>query len=80
MEELQASNQVEQAQRRVEQASENLELLQSGPVTETVTLAELKVDQATLALENARDDLETAQLRAPFDGTVVEVNAMRGLS
>jgi HlyD family secretion protein len=78
MEERKASNQVDQAQRRVEQASEDLELLQSGPITETITLAELRANQAALALDNARDDLEAAQLRAPFDGTVVDVTAMRG--
>jgi RND family efflux transporter MFP subunit len=78
MEQVKAWNQVERAQRRVEQAQENLEELQSGPITETITQAELKVSQATLALENARDDLEAAQLRAPFDGTILEVNALPG--
>ena len=78
MEERKAWNQLDQAQRRVGQAQENLELLQSGPVTNTVVQAELKADQAALALEDARDDLEAAELRAPFDGTVVDVTAMPG--
>lgn len=78
MEELDAWNQVDQAQNRVYQAHENLELLQSGPTTDTVMRAELKADQAALALDDARADLEAVELRAPFSGTVVEVTAMPG--
>jgi len=78
MEELDARNQVDQAQNRVYQAWENLELLQSGPTTNTVMRAELKADQALLALKEARDDLEAAELRALFGGTVVDVKAIPG--
>ena len=78
MEELDAWNQVDQAQNRVYQAQENLELLQSGLTTDTVMRAELKADQAALALDDARADLEAAELRAPFSGTVVEVTAIPG--
>jgi HlyD family secretion protein len=78
MEELDAWNQVDQAQNRVIQAQENLELMQSGPTTDTLLRAELKVDQAVLALDNARDDLEAANLRAPFDGVVVDVSVISG--
>jgi HlyD family secretion protein len=78
MEGLDAWNQVDQAQNRVYQAQENLELLQSGPTTDTIMRAELKADQAALALDDARDDLEVAQLRAPFAGTVVDVTAIPG--
>ncbi len=78
MEELDAWNQVDQAQNRVYQAQESLELLQSGPTTDTVKRAELKASQAALALEDAQDNLEAAELRAPFDGTVLEVSAIPG--
>jgi len=78
MEQLDAWNQVDQAQNRVYQAQENLELLQSGPTTDTIMRAELKADQAALALDETRDDLEAAQLRAPFAGTVVDVTAIPG--
>ena len=78
MEQLDAWNQVDQAQNRVYQAQENLELLQSGPTTATVKRAELKADQAVLALDDARDDLEAANLRAPFSGTVVDMTAIPG--
>jgi HlyD family secretion protein len=78
MEQLDVWNQVDQAQNNVYQAQEKLELLQSGPTTDTIVRAELKVDQATLALEDARANLEAAVLRAPSAGTVVEVTATPG--
>ena len=77
-EEVQAKNRVTQAQNSVYQAWENLQLLQSEPVTDTLTRAELAVDEALLARENARLDLEAAQLYAPFDGTVMDVAATVG--
>jgi HlyD family secretion protein len=77
-EEAQAKNRVTQAQNNVYQAWENLQLLQSEPVTDTLTRAELTVDEALLARENARLDLEAAQLYAPFDGTVMDVAATAG--
>jgi len=78
MEQLDAWNQVDQAQNRVYQAQESLELLQSGSTTDTIMRAELKADQAALALDYARDDLEAAQLRAPLAGAVVDVTAIPG--
>ncbi len=77
-EEVQAANRVNQAQNSVYQARENLELLQSEPTTDTLTRAELAVDEALLAHEKARLDLEAAQLYAPFDGTVMDVAATVG--
>ncbi len=76
MEELDAWNQVIQAQNRVYQTWEGLQLLQSGPTTDTILRAELRADQAALALEDARDKLEAAELRASSDGTVVAVTAI----
>jgi HlyD family secretion protein len=78
MEQLDVWNQVDQAKNRVYQAEESLELLQSGPTTDTIMRAELKVNQTALALEEAQADLETAELRAPFAGTVVDVTAIPG--
>jgi len=78
MENLDAWNDVDQAQNNVYQAWENLQILQSGPTTDTIMRAELDADQATLTLEEARSDLEAAELRAPIAGTVVEVTAMGG--
>jgi HlyD family secretion protein len=78
MEDIEAWNDVDQAQNNVYQAWENLQILQSGPTTDTIMRAELDADQATLALEEARSDLETAELRAPIAGTIVEVTALAG--
>jgi RND family efflux transporter MFP subunit len=78
MEELNALNQLDQARNQLYQAQEKLRLLQGGPDTVTVMRAQQKVEQAELALEDARANLEAAELRAPFDGTVVAVSAIPG--
>ncbi len=78
MEELDAANQLDQARNRVYQAQEALRLLQTGPTTATVLQAEQRVAKAQLALEEARANLEAAELRAPFDGTVTAVTAIPG--
>jgi HlyD family secretion protein len=78
MEQLSAWNNVDQAQNRVLQAEEDLASLESGPDERAVLQAQLKVDHAELALEEAQDELEAAELRAPFDGTVVDVTAIAG--
>jgi RND family efflux transporter MFP subunit len=69
---------VTQAQNGVHQAQEALELLESEPLTDTLGQAILAVDQALLAREKARADLEAAQLYAPFDGVVMDVAATVG--
>jgi HlyD family secretion protein len=78
IEDVEAWNAVDQAQNRVLQAQEALTSLESGPDERTVLQAQLKVDRAELALEEAQDELEAAELRAPFDGTVVDVSAIAG--
>jgi HlyD family secretion protein len=78
MEQLSAWNEVDQAQNRVLQAQETLASLESGPEEGTVLQAELKVARAELALDEANDELRAAELRAPFDGTVVDVSAIAG--
>jgi RND family efflux transporter MFP subunit len=78
IEDVEAWNKVDQAQNTVLQAQETLASLESGPEEGTVLQAELRVDRAELALEEARDELEAAELRAPFDGIVVDVAAIPG--
>jgi len=77
-EETQARNQVTQAQNVVYQARENLQLLESEPLTNTLVRAELAVDEALMAREEARANLEAAQLYAPFDGIVMDIAATVG--
>jgi len=78
MEDLEAWNEVDQAQNSVLQAEDRLALLKEGSDEEAVLQAELRVDRSELALEEAQDNLEAAELLAPFDGTVVEVGVIPG--
>jgi RND family efflux transporter MFP subunit len=77
-EEVQARNGQEQARNALFQAQEEIQLLESEPLTDTLARAELTVDEALLAREKARADLEEVQLFAPFGGTVMEVTATAG--
>jgi HlyD family secretion protein len=74
----QASKSLEQARNAVTQAEEDLELLNSQPLTDTLMEAEMNVDEALLAREEAEANLEAAQLYAPFSGTVMDVAAEPG--
>jgi HlyD family secretion protein len=78
VERVQAWKSVEQAENTLAQAEEDLELLESEPLTDTLVLAEFAVDEALLAHEEAKADLEAAQLYVPFDGTVMDVSAEPG--
>lgn len=78
MEDLEAWNEVDQAQNTVLQAEDRLTSLHEGPDEESVLQAQLRVDRAELALDEAQDDLEAAELLAPFDGTVVDVGVIPG--
>jgi HlyD family secretion protein len=74
----QASKSLEQARNAVTQAEEDLELLRSQPLTDTLMEAEMNVDEALLAREEAQASLEAAELYAPFSGTVMDVAAEPG--
>ncbi|MEE8389882.1 MAG: efflux RND transporter periplasmic adaptor subunit, partial [Anaerolineae bacterium] len=78
VEETQAWSRVTQARNGVYQAEEDLGLLESEALTNTLERAELTVDQALMAREKALADLEAAQLYAPFDGVVMDVAATVG--
>ena len=78
LEQLDAANNVDQARNNVYQAMERLDNLQSGATEEEIRGAKLGLEQAELALDDARADLEAATLCAPFDGTVTEVTALPG--
>ncbi len=72
-EEVQAVSRVAQARNTVYQEQEDLELLESEPLTDTLARAELAVDEALLVREEARAALAAAQLYAPFDGIIMDV-------
>ncbi len=64
------------SQRDVAQA--RLELTRAGVLAEQIALAEIQVKQAQVELEAAQVQLERCELRAPFDGTISEVNVREG--
>ncbi len=78
MEHLEAWNQLDQARNDVLQAEAKLKALEQRPDEQTVLQAQLKVERAELALEKARENLEAAELRAPFAGIVVDVTGIPG--
>ncbi len=61
IEDIQAENRVDQARNTLYRTWKELELLQSGPLTETILRATLAVDQALIEREKARADLVEAE-------------------
>jgi len=64
------------SQRDVAQA--RLELTRAGVLAEQIALAEIQVKQAQVELDAAQVRLERCELRAPFAGTISEVNVREG--
>jgi HlyD family secretion protein len=60
------------------QAQAALARLLDGPSEEQLLIAEAQVEQARIALEEAENNLESASLLAPFDGTVTAVHVAAG--
>ncbi len=54
--------------------------MQKGPNANDLRLAEISVETSLIALEQARINLENAQVKAPMAGTVLAVNVEPGLS
>ena len=66
------------AQSQVAQAEAQLAQLEERPRAEDVALAEAQYDETALALAQARDSLDDALMRAPFDGTILQVSVNVG--
>lgn len=62
----------------VQQSQAQLDLLLAGARPEEITAAEADVAAATAALQQALVSLADTELRAPFAGTVAELNANAG--
>jgi multidrug resistance efflux pump len=62
------------AQADLAKSQRDYETLQKGPVPEDVALAQARLDTAEAQLEAAQSALEDIELRAPFEGTVTELN------
>lgn len=61
------------AEAQIAQARANLERLKRTPTPEDLAVAQSQVDSAQVAVDQARRRLDSAVLRAPFDGVVEKV-------
>lgn len=66
------------AETQLAQARLNLAKLLQGPTPQELAIAQAQVEQAKIALQQAQRKLQDAQIIAPFDGTVMEVNLTPG--
>jgi HlyD family secretion protein len=66
------------AEAQLAQAQSNLAKLTQGPTAQDLAIAQAGVDQANIALQQAKLKLQQVQLVAPFDGTVTSVNITPG--
>lgn len=69
---------VAEAEAAVRQAQAQLDLLAAGARPETIAVAEADVQAAAAAVAQAEAALSDAELRAPFAGTVAELNVNVG--
>ena len=70
--------QIAAARAQLAQARANLAKLLDGASDEQRAIAKAQVEQARISLEEAKDNLEDATLRAPFDGMVTDVTVTAG--
>ncbi len=70
--------QIASARAQVAQAEASLANLQRGATETQIAIAEAQLRQAELQLEEARNNLENATLRAPFAGIVTDVRTTVG--
>lgn len=66
------------AQAELAKAELAYEKLKDGPDPDEIVMAELKVTNAQAALAVAQRNLEKAEIRAPFAGTVMDISAAVG--
>lgn len=75
---LEYENAVEVAKANLEKARDDHELWKEGPDPDDVTVAEARLTNAEAARGAAQAALKDLELRAPFDGTVSELNIRPG--
>jgi HlyD family secretion protein len=66
------------AQASVDAAQANLDDLLNGSSDNDLALAQAKLDEAQLRLDNSRATLADAEIVAPFDGVIAEINIAAG--
>lgn len=69
---------IRQAEERVKQREEELDMALSGSRREQISAQEAQVSQAIARVESARSQLNRRQIRAPFSGTISKVSARVG--
>ena len=69
---------VRQAQSQLISAQDNLQTLVDGPDQEDIDIARAQVQQAELSVLQAERALQNAQITAPFDGVVSQINLRQG--
>ncbi|RPI32107.1 MAG: efflux RND transporter periplasmic adaptor subunit, partial [Chloroflexota bacterium] len=67
-----------QAEVNLAEAQKELDTLSKGPDPLDLKLAEAKLASAKAALVEAQDAVENEEIKAPFDGVILEVNARAG--
>jgi multidrug efflux pump subunit AcrA (membrane-fusion protein) len=75
---LQYETELSVAQTNLQKARQDYEIWKDGPDPKDVTVAQARLDNAKAALAAAEAKLEDLELRAPFSGTVSEVNGRLG--
>ncbi len=73
-----AANNVAKAEDTLRNEQEDLAEMLAGPEDNDVELLQIQVDNAQIALDDAKDQLEAATILAPFDGIVAVVGAIVG--
>ena len=66
------------AQASLTQAQNDLDKLLAGPDAYALDIAQNSVDQAQISLDQTRLKLQQAQITAPFDGVVTQINIRLG--
>jgi multidrug efflux pump subunit AcrA (membrane-fusion protein) len=74
----QAQTDLEIAQARMKQAEENYEKIKAGPDPDQLALAQARLKNAQDQAAAARASLDDLELKAPFAGTVSQVNVHSG--
>ncbi|MFQ6015380.1 MAG: HlyD family secretion protein [Anaerolineae bacterium] len=66
------------AQSNVASAKAQLDLAKAGPREVDIAVVQAQLEQAKTALAQAQLNLEMAQMKAPFSGTITAINAREG--
>ena len=75
---LEYENELKVAEIKLQQAKEDYEAWKDGPDPKELAISQARLENANSALAAAEAKLDDLELRAPFDGTVSEINTHLG--